>query len=113
VEITIQQISDAPSGDRYYAWLQVNGEGITPINWPLTTHNGSISSPAYQNTHLLTNKPDQLLITLENIQTVSVFPSYTPSARRYYANLPGNIQSPATYDIRLCPQDNSSNVCYT
>ncbi len=77
VEITIQQISDAPSGDRYYAWLQVSGEGITPINWPLTTHNGSISSPAYQNTHLLTNKPYQLLITLENIQTVSVFPSYT------------------------------------
>ena len=112
VEITIQQIPDAQPGTQYYAWLLIHNESIGPIKWPLVIQHGSISSPPYPNTHLLANTPYLLLITLENVHTVSMFPTYVPSARLYYADLPATIQSPATFAIQKCPQGNSSNICF-
>lgn len=113
VEITIQQIPDALPDTQYYAWLLIHNESIAPIKWPLITQHGGISSPPYPNTHLLANTPYLLLITLENVHTVSMFPTYVPSARLYYADLPATIQSSATFAIRKCPQGNSSNICFS
>lgn len=110
VEITLQGIHDASPGERYYAWLQINSENIPPIHWPLTTHNGSLSS-SYIDPHLLTNKPYLLLITAEMANTD---PLVATGARLYYAELPATpatIQNLAIFDIRPCPQGGSNNIC--
>ncbi len=111
VEITIQPIPDAPPGERYYAWLQINNENLLPINWPLTTQNGRLSSPTHINPLLLKNKPYLFLITLEKANTEPQVATFVPSARLYYAILPTTIQHPATFDIRPCPKGGNADVC--
>jgi serine/threonine protein kinase len=111
VEITIQHISDAPPGERYYAWLQINSESLLPINWPLTIQNGRLSSPTYINPLLLKNKPYLFLITLEKANTEPQIASLAPGARLYYAILPATIQHPTTFDIRTCPQGGTTGIC--
>ena len=111
VEITLQPISDAPPGERYYAWLQINSESLLPINWPLTTQNDRLSSPIYTNPSLLKNKPYLFLITLEKANTDPQVATLAPSARLYYAILPATIQQPTTFDIRPCPQGGNANIC--
>lgn len=111
VEISIQHIPEAASGGHYYAWLQINSENSFPIGWPLTIHNGSLSSSPYVNRNLLTNKPYLLLITVEKAGTAPVVATLDPNARLYYAILPNNIQNAATFDIRPCPQGGSNNIC--
>ena len=111
MEITIQHIHDAPPGERYYAWLQINSESLFPIHWSLTTQNGSLSSPPYINPLLLKNKPYLFLITLEKANTEPQVATFVPSARLYYAILPTTIQHPATFDIRPCPQGGNADVC--
>jgi serine/threonine protein kinase len=108
VEITIQHISNAPVGEQYYAWLQTSSEGVSPIHWLLTPHNGSLSS-LYTNPHLLTVKSYLLLITAEKMD--NGVPTFDPNSRFYYARLPATIQNSATFDILSCPQSGSNNVC--
>jgi hypothetical protein len=108
VEITIQHIQDAPSGQRYYAWLLNNGESLSPIHWALTTQNGRLSSSPYIN--------PLLLITVEQANTDPQVASLAPGARLYYATLPyatqpASSQHPATFDIQSCPQNGTSGVC--
>ncbi len=110
VEITLQHIPDAPPGEQYYAWLQINSENSFPIGWPLTTQHGSLSS-TYQHNNLLTNKPYLFLITVEKAGTDHVGANLVPSARLYYAILPTTIQNSATFDIRLCPQGGNTGIC--
>lgn len=112
VEITIQHISDAPAGEQYYAWLKINSENLFPIGWSLTTQNGSLSS-TYTHNNMLTNNPTLFLITVETAGTNPVVPNNIPSARRYYANLPPNVQNLATFPIQPCPQDGSNNICFS
>jgi hypothetical protein len=96
---------------------KIHNESLFSISWPLTTHNGSLMSYPYtdpQHNNLLTNKPYLLLVTLEKMNIVSVSPSFDPSARLFYASLPGIIQNLATFDIRACPaaqQSGSNNIC--
>jgi len=113
VEITIQQISDAPAGKQYYAWLQNYSENLFFIGWSLTTQNGSLSpSPStHRQNNLLANNPQLFLITVETAGTNPVVPNNIPSARIYYAILPANIQNLATFNILLCPQGGSNNIC--
>ena len=108
VQITIQHIHDAPAGEHYYAWLQISSEGLSPIHWLLTTQNGSLSS-SYTNPHLLTNRPYLLLITAETADNGVA--TFDPNARFYYASLPNTIQNSVNFDIRLCPQGSSNNIC--
>lgn len=110
VEITLRHIPDAPAGEHYYAWLQINSESLLPIHWPLTTQNGGISS-LYHKADLLTNKPYLLLITVENANTDPQTATFAPGARLYYANLPATIQYSATFDIRACPQGGTTGIC--
>ncbi len=111
VDITIQSIHDAPAGERYYAWLQINSESLSPIHWPLTTQNGRLSSPSYTNPHLLQNKPYLFLITLEKTDADPQVATFAPSARLYYAVLPTDIQHAATFDIRQCSQNGATGIC--
>jgi eukaryotic-like serine/threonine-protein kinase len=111
VEITMQQISAAPPGMQYYAWLQLNSENTSSVSWSLTPHNGSLSS-THTDPHLLANNPHLFLITLEAAGTVPTSANFVSSARIYYASLPSPIQNPATFDIRQCPQGGSNNTCY-
>jgi eukaryotic-like serine/threonine-protein kinase len=116
VEITIQHIQDAPSGERYYAWLLNNGESLSPIHWALTTQNGHLSSSPYIDPLLLKDKPYLFLITLEQANTDPQVASLAPGARLYYAALPyatqpASSQHPATFDILSCPQQGTSGVC--
>jgi hypothetical protein len=113
VEITIQHISDAPAGKQYYAWLQNYSENLFPIGWSLTIQNGSLSpSPStHRQNNLLANNPQLFLITVETAGTNPVVPNNIPSARIYYAILPSNIQNLATFNILLCPQGGSNNMC--
>jgi serine/threonine protein kinase len=115
-EITIQHIPDPPPGKRYYAWLLINSESLSPIHWPLTTQNGRLSSSPYINPLLLKNKPYLFLITVEQANTDPQVASLAPGARLYYVTLPyathpATIQNPATFDIRSCPQNGISGVC--
>jgi serine/threonine protein kinase len=115
-EITIQHIQDAPSGKRYYAWLLINSDSLSPIHWAVTTQNGHLSSSPYINPLLLKNNPYLFLITLEQADTDPQVASLAPGARLYYATLPyathpATIQNPATFDIRSCPQNGTSGVC--
>jgi len=110
VEITIQHIPDAPPGERYYAWLQINSESLFPIGWPLTTQHGSLSS-TYQHNNLLTNKPYLFLITVEKANSDPQGATFAPGARLYYAILPTTIQNSATFDIRPCPQGGNTGIC--
>jgi hypothetical protein len=110
VEITLRHIPDAPPGERYYAWLQINSESLLPIHWPLTTQNGGISS-LYHTAGLLVNKPYLLLITVEKMNTDPQTATFAPGARLYYANLPATIQNSAPFDIRPCPQGGTSGIC--
>ena len=109
-EITIQHIPDAPPGERYYAWLQINSESLLPIHWPLTTQNGGISS-LYHKADLLTNKPYLLLITVEKVNADPQTATFAPGARLYYAILPATIQNSVTFDIRPCPQGGTAGIC--
>jgi hypothetical protein len=111
VEITIQHIPDAPPVERYYAWLQINGESLLPIHWPLTTQNGHLSSPPYINPFLLKNKPYLFLITVEKANIEPQVATLATDARLYYAILPANIQKLATFDIRPCPQGGTTSIC--
>lgn len=111
VEITIQHIHDAPPGERYYAWLQINSESLFPIHWSLTTQNGSLSSPPYINPLLLKNKPYLFLITVEKANSDPQVATFAPGARLYYAILPTTIQNSATFDIRQCPQGGNTGIC--
>jgi hypothetical protein len=116
VDITIQHIQDAPPGKRYYAWLLINSESLSPIHWALTTQNGRLSSSPYINPLLLKNKPYLFLITVEQANTDPQVASLAPGARLYYVTLPyathpATIQNPATFDIRSCPQNGISGVC--
>ena len=111
VEITIQHIPAAPSGEQYYAWLITNSENTFPIGWSLPTQNGSLSF-TYTHNNMLINNPTLLLLTLETAGTRPTVPNIIPSARRYYANLPLTIQNLATFDIRMCPQGGSNTTCY-
>ena len=111
VDISMLHISDPPSGERYYAWLQVNSENKLPINWPLTTQNGRLSSPAYSNPSLLKNRPYLFLITLEKANSKPTVATFVPGARLFYASLPAMIQHAETFDIRPCPQDGSAGIC--
>jgi hypothetical protein len=115
-EITIQHIQDAPSGKRYYAWLLINSDSLSPIHWAVTTQNGHLSSSPYINPLLLKNNPYLFLITLEQADTDPQVASLAPDARLYYATLPyathpATSQHPATFDIRSCPQNGTSGVC--
>jgi eukaryotic-like serine/threonine-protein kinase len=111
VKITIQHIPNAPAGERYYAWLQINSESLLPIHWPLTTQNGQLSSSPYSNSSLLKNKPYLFLITIEKANTDPQTATLAPSARLYYATLPTTIQNLATFDIRPCPPGGSTGIC--
>ena len=116
VEITIQHIQDAPSGKRYYAWLLINSDSLSPIHWAVTTQNGHLSSSPYINPLLLKNNPYLFLITLEQADTDPQVATLAPGARRYYATLPyathpASSQHPATFDILSCPQGGTSGVC--
>jgi hypothetical protein len=110
VEITLRHIPDAPPGEVYYAWLQINSENLFPVHWPLTTQNGDISS-LYHKADLLSNKPYLLLITVEKVNTDPQTATFAPGARLYYANLPATIQNSAPLDIRPCPQGGTSGIC--
>jgi serine/threonine protein kinase len=115
-EITIHHIQDAPSGKRYYAWLLINSDSLSPIHWAVTTQNGHLSSSPYINPLLLKNNPYLFLITLEQADTDPQVATLAPDARLYYATLPyathpATIQHPATFDIRSCPQNGTSGVC--
>ena len=110
VQITIQHIPNPPVGEHYYAWLQVNSEGISPIHWLLTTQNGSLAS-SYTNPHLLTYRPYLLLITAETADNGAA--TFDPNGRFYYASLLNSIQNVATFDLRACPQGGSNNICFS
>jgi hypothetical protein len=107
----MKHIPDAPVGERYYAWLQINSENLFPIHWPLTTQNGHLSSSPYINPLLLKNKPYLFLITLEKAGTEPQAATFAANARLYYAILPSAIQNRATFDIRTCPQGGTAGIC--
>jgi serine/threonine protein kinase len=116
VEITLQGMRSLPSGEQYYAWLQIHSEDLTPIGWPLTPHNGSLSSFPYidpQHRSLLTPQPYLLLITTEAAGTAPKTPNFDPSARLYYAILQPPIQNQSTFTILKCPQSSSNNICFS
>jgi eukaryotic-like serine/threonine-protein kinase len=113
VQITLQTIPDAPADKHYYAWLVGNPEGIQPVHWTFTVHNGRVSSSYTdpQHMNLLANKPSLFLITLQSVETN--IPFFDSSARLYYASIP-QAQSPAhsfNLDVLPCPQGNANNVC--
>ena len=109
----MQHVPDAPSGNQYYAWLQIRSENLPSIHWSLTTHNGSLSSTHTLN-NMLTNNPNLFLITVEKAGTDPGVPNNIPSERRYYASLPpNNIQNLATFPIQPCPQGGSNNICFS
>jgi hypothetical protein len=110
VEIIFQHIPDAPSGESYYAWLQISNDSMSPIHWLLPTQNGGISS-SHTDSSLLTNKPYLLLITVEKANTEPAVATFDPGGRRYYASLRSNISNPATFDILSCPQDGTTSIC--
>lgn len=110
VKITLQHIPNAPAGEHYYAWLQINSESLLPIHWPLTTQNGGISS-LYHKADLLTNKPYLLLITVEKVNADPQAATFAPGARLYYAILPTTIQNSAPFDIRPCPNGGTTGIC--
>ncbi len=89
-QVTLQGIPDAPTGRNYYAWLNVPGENVLPVQWPLTIQKGVSSSSPYVNAQhrnlLGFPTPDIFLITLQNADT-SV-PSFDPNDDLYYATIP-------------------------
>ena len=93
-QVTLQGIPDAPAGRNYYAWLNIPGENVLPVQWPLTIQKGVSSATPYinaQHRNLLGfPTPDIFLITLQTADT-SV-PSFDPNDLRYYATIP---QTPA------------------
>ena len=117
VQITMQQISAAPAGEQYYAWLQLSSENVNSIHWPLPAPNGTLpytytyTDPQHNN--LLANNPHLFLITLETAGTPPLTANFDSSARRYYANLPFPIKNRATFDIVTCPQGPPNNICYS
>jgi hypothetical protein len=110
VEITFQHIPDTPSGESYYAWLQISNDSMSPIHWLLPTQNGGISS-SYTDPHLLENKPYLLLITVEKANTEPTVATFDPRGRLYYARLPRIIQKLSTFIIQLCPEGNTASIC--
>jgi eukaryotic-like serine/threonine-protein kinase len=111
VEISMTSLPDAPAGERYYAWLQVNGENILPIHWPLATQHGQLEAPStFSSPLLLKNRPYLFLITLEKASPQPVVASFAAGARLYYAELPP-IGASATFDIRQCPQGGNAGIC--
>ncbi len=113
VQLTLQNISDAPAGKQYYAWLLKGGESIFPVHWTFTVRNGRASSlytdPQHMN--LLMDRPALFLITLQSVDTT--IPSFDPGERRYYASIP-QTQPPAhglSLVVLPCPQSSSNNVC--
>ena len=111
IEFTMKSLPDAPAGEQYYAWLQINNENLLPIHWLILTNNGLLSSPSYRNPSLLLNKPYLFLITEEKANSSPQVANLTPQARLYYAVLPTSIQNLATFEIRACPQSATNNIC--
>ncbi len=113
VEVTVQGIKAAPSGEHYYAWLQNSSEGSFLIHWELTPQNTSLTSsyPNPQHTNLLTNHPYLFLITVETADNGT--PSFDPNSRFYYSKLPAIIRTSTSFPILQCPQSGSNNVCFS
>lgn len=111
-KVTVQGIQDAPPGKRYYAWLQNNNDNVTPVDWPLTPQNGSLTS-SHTDPQLLANRPYLFLITLESASIEPMVASLGPGVRLYYAVIPPttSIQNSTTFDIRACPQGGTAGVC--
>ena len=111
---TIQHIPAAPSGEQYYAWLEISSENTSSNHWSLPTQNGSMSYTYIdpQHNNLLTNNPHLFLITLEAAGTDLITPNNMPNNRLYYANLPTTIHNSATFNIRMCPQGGSNSTCF-
>lgn len=112
IEITLQGINDPPTGEQYYAWLQIHSEDINPIGWPLTPHNGNLSSTEIDS-NFLVNPPYLFLITTETTGSTPSTPNYDPNARLYYAILQSPIQNRSTFSILKCPLSGSNNVCFS
>jgi eukaryotic-like serine/threonine-protein kinase len=112
---TIQHIPAAPSGEQYYAWLDISSEKTSSNHWPLTPLNNSLSSTYMDQQHnnLLTNNPHLFLITLEAAGTDPITPNNMPNNRIYYASLPTNIHNSASFVMRMCPQGSSNNICFS
>lgn len=110
IEITLQGINDPPTGEQYYAWLQIHSEDINPIGWLLTPHNGSLSS-THIDPNLLANHPYLFLITAETAGSAPSIPNFEPNARLYYAILQPSIQNKSAFAIQKCPQSGTNNIC--
>ena len=98
-QLTLQGIHDAPTGKSYYAWLATHDDSIELVHWPLTVHNGTLTSTTYvnaQHQNLLTASPYLFLITLQSdTPSVPSVPSFDSNDDLYYAVIP---QTPATAD---------------
>jgi len=106
----LQNIPDAPADNQYYAWLLNGGEGILPVHWTFTVHNGHVSSRYIdpQHMNLLTNRSALFLITWQNVDTTVPL-----SPRRYYASIPQTqpLANGLSLVVHQCPQSSSNNVC--
>jgi eukaryotic-like serine/threonine-protein kinase len=110
VDLTLQNIPDAPADNQYYAWLLNSGESILPVHWTFTVHNGHVSSSYIdpQHMNLLTNRSGLFLITWQSVDTTIPL-----SPRRYYASIPQTqpLVNGLSIVVLPCPQSSSSNVC--
>src|SRR5579884_278096 len=110
VDLTLQNIPDAPADNQYYAWLLNSGESVLPVHWTFTVHNGHVSSSYIDPKHmnLLANRSALFLITWQNVDTTIPL-----STRRYYASIPQTQQLVSGLSLLVlpCPQSSSNTVC--
>jgi serine/threonine protein kinase len=114
VRIDITHVTDLPSGMAYYAWIElVNGEdseNTVPPHWELAVsnqaiHTQSLTFAGFANLYV---PPSLFLITKEQTAISPIVPDPNPAARLYYARV-----TSATLDLKLCPTDNTNNVCFS
>jgi eukaryotic-like serine/threonine-protein kinase len=108
VSINIDSLNPPGAGHTYYAWIEGNGESISPPHWSLVVKNNAVHTvlQVSQLNDLLANHP-LFLITDETIEN-PIVPYTNPQNRLYYAQLNTTTSS---FVIQSCPSSDSSNVC--
>jgi serine/threonine-protein kinase len=112
VDLTLQNVPDAPANNQYYAWLLNSGESALPVHWTFTVDHGHVfySYIDPQHMNLLKNRSALFLITWQSVDTTIPLPL---SRHLYYASIPQT--QPLVNGMRLvvlpCPQNSSNTVC--
>jgi eukaryotic-like serine/threonine-protein kinase len=113
LNINLKQISPAPIGTTYYAWLETTGSDISVYpHWQLPTSNGSVQNINLDSTQHsdLFAKSTLFLITAEDANNSPVIPNPDLTRHLYYATITHTSPTSPTFEVRRCPQSSSSNA---